>query len=216
MKRIIEEISKSSEWRINELKNLKLIAMEEFVEKEENLAEQYYRMCIPYIYAHWEGYIVETFKLLIEYLNGLSLQKEKVILELQTFAVLDKLRPLAGKQGFEQCQSFVSRFGNDYMRPLRINYENFSTNSNLNYKQLTTIFSWFGLDIQLESYESNINQLVNQRNRIAHGENGIIISLEIILKYIEDITKIFDELLLEIDKYVSCERYLEKGLSGNK
>ena len=216
MKRIIEEISKSREWRINELKNLKLIAMKEFVKKEENLAEQYYRMCIPYIYAHWEGYIVETFKLLIEYLNGLSLQKEKVILELQTFAVLDKLRPLAGKQGFEQCQRFVSKFGNDYMRPLYINYENFSTNSNLNYKQLTTIFSWFGLDIRLESYKSNINQLVNQRNRVAHGENGIIISLEIILKYIEDITKIFDELLLEIDKYVRYKHYLGKGVSGNK
>lgn len=102
------------------------------------------------------------------------------------------------------------------MRPLYINYENFSTNSNLNYKQLTTIFSWFGLDIRLESYKSNINQLVNQRNRIAHGENGIIISLEIILKYIEDITKIFDELLLEIDNYVRYKHYLGKGLSGNK
>lgn len=210
MKRIIEEISKSCEWRIDELKNLKLIAMEEFVKKEEKLTNQYYRMCIPYIYAHWEGYIVETFKLLIEYLNELSLQKEKVIPELQTFAVLKDLRPLAGKQGFEQCKKFVINFGNNYTRQLRIDYGNFSTNSNLNYEQLTTIFSWFGLDIQLESYKSNINQLVNQRNRIAHGENGIIISLEIILKYIEDITKIFDELLLEIDKYVSCERYLEK------
>jgi len=184
--------------------------MEEFVKKEEKLTNQYYRMCIPYIYAHWEGYIVETFKLLIEYLNELSLQKEKVIPELQTFAVLKDLRPLAGKQGFEQCKKFVINFGNNYTRQLRIDYGNFSTNSNLNYEQLTTIFSWFGLDIQLESYKSNINQLVNQRNRIAHGENGIIISLEIILKYIEDITKIFDELLLEIDKYVSCERYLEK------
>ena len=127
---------------------------------------------------------------------------------MQTFAVLNNLRPLAGKQGFEQCQKFVIKFGNDYMRPLRIDYENFSTNSNLNYKQLTTIFSWFGLDIQLELYKSNINQLVNQRNRIAHGENGIIISLEAILKYIEDITAIFDELLLAINNYVICERYL--------
>lgn len=208
MMRIIEEIYSSREWRIHELENLKLIAMKHFYKEDVNLAIQYYRMCIPYIYAHWEGYIVETFRLLIEYLNGLDLEKQKVIPELQTFAVLKNLRPLAGKQGFEQCQQFVVQFGNDYKRPLLISYDNFSTNSNLNYKQLTTIFLWFGLDVQLDSYKSNINSLVNQRNRIAHGENSINISFEAISKYIEDINAIFDVLLLAIENYVSDERYL--------
>ena len=134
MMRIIEEIEASREWRIHELENLKRIALEQFVQKNEILAKQYYRMCIPYIYAHWEGYIVETFKLLIEYLNHLSLQKHQVIPALRTFAVLKKLRPLAGKQSFEQCQKFVTEFGDNYSRSLRIDYENFSTNSNLNYK----------------------------------------------------------------------------------
>ena len=208
MMRIIEEIYSSREWRIQELENLKLIAMKHFYKEDVNLAIQYYRMCIPYIYAHWEGYIVETFRLLIEYLNGLDLEKQKVIPELQTFAVLKNLRPLAGKQGFEQCQQFVVQFGNDYKRPWLISYDNFSTNSNLNYKQLTTIFLWFGLDVQLDSYKSNINSLVNQRNRIAHGENSINISFEAISKYIEDINAIFDVLLLAIENYVSDERYL--------
>ena len=206
--RIIEEIEASREWRIHELENLKRMALEQFVQKDEILAKQFYRMCIPYIYAHWEGYIVETFKLLIEYLNDLSLKKHKVIPELQTFAVLKNLRPLAGKQSFEQCKEFVSEFRNDYKRSLRIDYKNFSTNSNLNYNQLTTIFSWFGLDIGVEQYKSNINQLVNQRNRIAHGENGIIISREAISKYIEDLNAIFDELLLAIRKYVRDKSYL--------
>ena len=208
MMRIIEEIEASREWRIHELENLKRMALEQFVQKDEILAKQFYRMCIAYIYAHWEGYIVETFKLLIEYLNDLSLKKHKVIPELQTFAVLKNLRPLAGKQSFEQCKEFVSEFRNDYKRSLRIDYKNFSTNSNLNYNQLTTIFSWFGLDIGVEQYKSNINQLVNQRNRIAHGENGIIISREAISKYIEDLNAIFDELLLAIRKYVRDKSYL--------
>ena len=208
MMRIIEEIEASREWRIHELENLKRIALEQFVQKNEILAKQYYRMCIPYIYAPWEGYIVETFKLLIEYLNHLSLQKHQVIPALRTFAVLKKLRPLAGKQSFEQCQKFVTEFGDNYSRSLRIDYENFSTNSNLNYKQLTTIFSWFGLDIELDRYKSNINQLVNQRNRIAHGENGVIISCEAISKYIVDLNEIFDVLLLAIKNYVSNECYL--------
>lgn len=107
MMRIIEEIYASREWRIHELENLKLIALEQFVQKDEILAKQYYRMCIPYIYAHWEGYIVETFKLLIEYLNSLSLQKHQVKPELQTFAVLKNLRPLAGKQSFNNVKSLL-------------------------------------------------------------------------------------------------------------
>ena len=37
------------------------------------------------------------------------------------------------------------------------------------------IMEKFGMENCLTKYQGEINQLVNQRNRIAHGENGITV-----------------------------------------
>lgn len=53
MHQLTEEIIASKEWRIRELEALKkigIIALNEYPLRQK---EQYYRMCIPYIYAHW-------------------------------------------------------------------------------------------------------------------------------------------------------------------
>ena len=87
MHQLTEEIMASKEWRIRELEALKkigIIALNEYPLREQ---QQYYRMCIPYIYAHWEGFVVESFKLLITYLNNEQLDKKNVINELYTFSL---------------------------------------------------------------------------------------------------------------------------------
>ena len=66
---LTNEIIASREWRMRELEDLKkvgILALNTYPQKVKN---QYYRMCIPYIYAHWEGFIVESFKQLISFLN---------------------------------------------------------------------------------------------------------------------------------------------------
>ena len=107
MHQLTEEIIASKEWRVRELESLKkigVIALNEYPEREQ---QQYYRMCIPYIYAHWEGFVVESFKLLITYLNNEQLDKKIVINELYTFSLQKVLKPLSGKQSFEQSSQFV-------------------------------------------------------------------------------------------------------------
>lgn len=172
MHQLTEEIIASKEWRIRELEALKkigIIALNEYPLRQK---EQYYRMCIPYIYAHWEGFVVESFKSLITYfLNNEHLEKKIVINELYTFSLQNVLRPLAGKQGFEQSCQFVEKFVTSFDRELYIESSLLTANSNLNYKQMAIILNKFGMNNCLEKYKSDINQLVNQRNSIAHGEN---------------------------------------------
>lgn len=75
---LTNEIIASREWRMRELEDLKkvgILALNTYPKKVKN---QYYRMCIPYIYAHWEGFIVESFKQLISFLNDLHLDKKLV------------------------------------------------------------------------------------------------------------------------------------------
>ena len=115
--------------------------------------------------------MVESFKSLITYLNNEQLDKRNVINELYTFSLQKVLKPLAGKQSFEQSYQFVEKFVKEFDKELDIEQSLLTANSNLNDKQMTIIFSKFGMNNCVEKYKSDINQLVNQRNSIAHGEN---------------------------------------------
>ena len=55
----------------------------------------------------------------------------------------------------------------------------------------------------LEKYKSDINQLFNQGNSIAHGENGIIVEKDHVTRKIFMLQEIFDLLILEFNRYLS-------------
>ena len=61
----------------------------------------------------------------------------------------------------------------------------------------------------LADYRGEINQLVNQRNRIAHGENGIIVEYASISDIISMLQEIFDLLILKFEEYLSERMYLK-------
>lgn len=206
---LTEEIIASKEWRVRELETLKkigIIALNTYFLREK---QQYYRMCIPYIYAHWEGFVVESFKSLIAYLNNEHLDKKTVVNELYTFSLQNVLKPLAGKQSFEQSYQFVEKFVESFDKELYIDPSLLTANSNLNYKQLTIILNKFGMDNNLQDYKPEINQLVNQRNSIAHGENGIIIEKDHVSNKIAVLQEMFDLIILEFENYLSLKLYLK-------
>ena len=196
---LTEEIIASKEWRVRELETLKkigIIALNTYFLREK---QQYYRMCIPYIYAHWEGFVVESFKSLIAYLNNEHLDKKMVVIELYTFSLQNVLKPLAGKQSFEQSYQFVEKFVESFDKELYIDPSLLTANSNLNYKQMTIILNKFGMENNLQDYKPEINQLVNQRNSIAHGENGIIIEKDHVSNKIAVLQEMFDLIILEFE-----------------
>lgn len=206
---LTNEIIASREWRMRELEDLKkvgILALNTYPKKVKN---QYYRMCIPYIYAHWEGFIVESFKQLISFLNDLHLDKKLVRNELYAFSLQDILKPLAGKQSFEQTCQFAQKFTENYDRALYIDPALLTAKSNLNYKQLVVILGKFGMENCLTKYQGEINQLVNQRNRIAHGENGITVEYVNISDKISMLQEIFDLMILKFEEYLSERMYLK-------
>ncbi|MCI9128373.1 MAG: hypothetical protein HFG28_14635 [Eubacterium sp.] len=206
---LTNEIIASREWRMRELEDLKkvgILALNTYPQKVKN---QYYRMCIPYIYAHWEGFIVESFKQLISFLNDLHLDKKLVRNELYAFSLQDILKPLAGKQSFEQTCQFAQKFTENYDRALYIDPALLTAKSNLNYKQLVVILEKFGMENCLTKYQGEINQLVNQRNRIAHGENGITVEYVNISDKISMLQEIFDLMILKFEEYLSERMYLK-------
>ncbi len=206
---LTNEIIASREWRIRELEDLKKVGILALNTYPQKVKDQYYRMCIPYIYAHWEGFIVESFKQLISFLNDLHLDKKLVRNELYAFSLQGILKPLAGKQSFEQTCQFAQKFIENYDRALYIDPALLTAKSNLNYKQLVVILGKFGMENCLTKYQGEINQLVNQRNRIAHGENGITVEYANISDKISMLQEIFDLMILKFEEYLSERMYLE-------
>ncbi|GFI47127.1 hypothetical protein IMSAGC019_02450 [Lachnospiraceae bacterium] len=206
---LTNEIIASREWRMRELEDLKKVGILALNTYPQKVKDQYYRMCIPYIYAHWEGFIVESFKQLISFLNDLHLDKKLVRNELYAFSLQDILKPLAGKQSFEQTCQFAQKFTENYDRALYIDPALLTAKSNLNYKQLVVILGKFGMENCLTKYQGEINQLVNQRNRIAHGENGITVEYANISDKISMLQEIFDLMILKFEEYLSERMYLK-------
>lgn len=206
---LTNEIIASREWRMRELEDLKKVGILALNTYPQKVKDQYYRMCIPYIYAHWEGFIVESFKQLISFLNDLHLDKKLVRNELYAFSLQDILKPLAGKQSFEQTCQFAQKFTENYDRALYIDPALLTAKSNLNYKQLVVILGKFGMENCLTKYQGEINQLVNQRNRIAHGENGITVEYVNISDKISMLQEIFDLMILKFEEYLSERMYLK-------
>ena len=210
MHQLTNEIIASREWRARELENLKKMGLISLSTVSQKTKEQYYRMCIPYIYAHWEGFVVESFKQIISYINNMYLEKSDVCNKLYAFSLKNELKPLSGKQGFTQICEFVNSFTENYSKKLYIDSTLVSAKSNLNYKQLVIMLDELGMEPQrVEKYKREINQLVNQRNKIAHGENGIIITYDNVAFYIQVLQEIYDELILIMDEYLSDQKYLK-------
>ena len=209
MDRLIAEIEASAEWRVRELELMKKICVVTLSNEPQHTKDQFYRMCIPYVYAHWEGFVIEVFNFLSDYINTLKLDKSNTIVELYAFSIQNELRPLSGKQGFEQSCKFTEKFVNQHNRPLYIDPKLVTAKSNLNYSQVDDIFKKFGIECPVSEQSADINQLVNLRNQIAHGESGITVDYDNISQKINTLQIMFDKITLSIYKYLSDQGYLK-------
>lgn len=165
------------------------------------------RMCIPMIYAHWEGFVVDSLKLLLAHLNKLNLYPSQTPIHLLVLSLGDSYKTLSGKQSFTQRISFTEKFGQ--LLQLKIKFQTkVDTKSNLKSNILNEICTMFGLDYEkFIPLAPDIDRLVSVRNSIAHGENSYVLDKSNIEKYITAVRDAIDILLNEINTFLETERY---------
>lgn len=210
MDSLLQSIDDSASWRKHELENLMKIGIVQLNGKEKS-QDIFYKMCIPYVYSHWEGFVVESFKSLIQFLNNKNLDPRATISTLVTFSQLHEFKKLRDSQSFDKCENFLKSLNNIYSNSLKIDPQNFTTKSNLNAMQFQEILNWFNIKIDIDQNEKiEINKLVNLRNKIAHGENSFPIDRDIIEQFIWMLFRLFDKIIIAFDDYISNERYLRQ------
>jgi hypothetical protein len=197
----VEEIYESNKWRDGEFAKFKI--------NSSNVDEALWcRMCIPMIYAHWEGFVVSSLKVVLEYLSRLELSPKDVKTNIVVIGLGNSYKSLSGKQSFKQRIEFTDRFSGIYQEQLKFT-QKIDTKSNLKSNVLSEICEMFSIDFSdFQSQVGDIDRLVHVRNSIAHGENSIVPRMENVEKYIEAVTKSMDVLIEEIRKFVEDEKYL--------
>jgi len=116
---------------------------------------------------------------------------------------------LAGKQSFEQRCEFSSRFIANLAQELKFDKKNISSKSNLNREVFLELCQIFGFEnTNFDNYLTDLQQLVNIRNSIAHGENSSLLNLDNLEKYSELVKNLIFLLTEEIKNYLEEKKYL--------
>lgn len=206
--RLMHELEEEREWRTKELRNIKLLYKEiDFELRKEEYSASYLKMIIPMVYAHWEGYVVQSYKIIFEFINRLELSADKVNFKILTYANNQSYNYLKGKHNFNHKCEFTKKFLKILDNNIKIQGK-IETNSNLKFDVLEKLLDLFDIDInKFIKFKTKLNELVNIRNAIAHGENGYIITFEDAERYISFITELIDELLIEEVKFIEDKRF---------
>jgi hypothetical protein len=84
-----------------------------------------------------------------------------------------------------------------------------SANSNLNFEQFERILKSFNMQVTVtfNNNRRNIEKLVTFRNKIAHGENSIIVKQEDVDVLVHCVNEMIDESIIVIKNYVLIKEY---------
>lgn len=198
----VREIENENNWRDKDFAYM----------KKEGIRTKYPRlwnqMCVLMIYAHWEGFVSTSLKIVLSHLNKMQLSHSQICTRMTVLSLADSYSSLKGKQSFEQRVQFTDKFYEILSKGVRFQTK-VNTKSNLNYKVLQELCSIFGFNFaNFSPYKADINRLVRIRNSIAHGENGISIDQKSILTKIEIVKNCFSILEQEIEIFFAQKKYL--------
>ncbi|MEM8383685.1 MAE_28990/MAE_18760 family HEPN-like nuclease [Morganella morganii] len=201
MHSLISEINETNSWRDGEFAKFK-------INPHGVESKLWGRMCIPMIYANWEGFVVSSLKMLLQYLNKLNLNPLQIPTRLVVVGLGDTYRSLSGKQSFEQRCTFTDKFNELLKNSVKFKTK-IDTKSNLHSEVLKELCQMFDFDYaRFSSITRTLDQLVYVRNCIAHGENSILPTIDNINDYIDAVQRGIDILIDEIGIFLREESYL--------
>ena len=207
---LIDELILDRNWRFSELEYVRKVPIMYTNTLFLKHIDKHWRMCVPLIYAHWEGFVIASYKQVVGFL---SMQKYRYS-QLQPHIILlankHRFNYLQGQPSKEQKKRFLEEYTQEERNGLEISTKVVSAKSNLNFKQFSSIMDDFGIsitDIHLRN-RTIIDKLVNLRNKIAHGENSVIVHESDVDKMIFCIMEMIDVTICDINNYLATEAFL--------
>lgn len=213
---LIEELCIDEDWHMKELSIYKSIPHRYGTVKFGTINDSYWKMCVPMIYAHWEGFCVQSLKKVCDYISAQHIQYSSVIDDIAVLAMSKHIHSLSG-QKIEKDKAiiFYRNFLEKHSGSVEIDTAvAVSAHSKLNYKRLKNMMGQIGIEIDsnevIKSKKNTIEKLVTYRNKICHGENSIKVTEDDIVSFIRGINALFDALLVIFESYLQGNEFLIK------
>ncbi len=172
------------------------------------------RFSIPILYAHWEGFVKKATEVYLEYVAKKYLKHNELKPQFVALSLSKKLGSLEIKN-IEEKSKTVDFLINELDKNSNILTSNvIQTKSNLKYNVFKEILFIIGIDeSKFSHYSSLINDLVESRNNIAHGDY-LRVDYSTYKSMFEEIQKVMLELKTEIENSAFSEEFKIKKASA--
>lgn len=172
------------------------------------------RFSVPILYAHWEGFVKKSTEIYLEYVAKKYLKHNELKPQFVALSLSKKLGNLEIKNLEEKAKT-IEFLINEFDKNSNILTKNIiQTKSNLKYHIFQEILFVIGIDeSKFSPYRSLINDLVDVRNNIAHGDflRVDFNTYQIMFKEIQDVMSL---LKTEIENSALSEEYRLKKESA--
>jgi hypothetical protein len=207
IEKVFEEIQEDITWRNLELSKIKNIALN----LNDTELKIFLKSILPLLYAHWEGFIVVSLKIVFKFLNTLHLSSNDYCDVYLTTAYEQTLKSLDNSTGFDKRKKHLINLYKTFKEQVMLDSK-VDTKSNLNFGILEEICKKINLDInKFTTYKEELNELVNIRNSISHGENSYNFeSYDDIQKYLNLLKNLMLDFESEIQDLLKNKKYLKE------
>lgn len=201
---LVDGIEKELSWRKKELKVFKDSVPTEFSPKQTALL----RCAIPIIYAHWEGFVKHSCELYLEYVSNRNVVLKKLKPQFIAIALRNSIQAQEINKISERTKA-VEYILNNLELSATIPTKNIiKTKSNLRFEVFRDIC--YLLCISIEEFEKKkamIDELVDSRNTIAHG-NYLKINYSMFCEFYNDTIILLDTLRTEIENVTALDNHI--------
>lgn len=204
MSLFIDEIVADIDWRIAELATLKTLPIKYSFHPDHK--ELHIKYSIPAIYAIWEGFVKSSFQIYSSHLNTLSLKRSEIAYPLLTHHVDSVCNISQPRKSFRSKQDFVNKILETVDEKVVL-LPILPTESNINLKVLNKILERFCIQEINPKYQKDLDKLLMFRNKIAHGENAIRVTLVELTEFVKLIEDIMLDVALAIEESEASKTY---------
>ena len=154
-------------WRRKELKIIK----DQIPLKSNPIQNASLRFSVPILYAHWEGFVKKSCELYLEFVAKKYLKHSELKPQFVALSLSKKLGNLEIKNIEEKTKAVEFLIGQINKNSNMLTKNVIQTKSNLRYHVFEEILFIIGIDeSKFSNKKSLINDLVDARNNIAHGD----------------------------------------------
>lgn len=165
------------------------------------------RAVVPLLYAHWEGFVKSSLSYYLTYVSNQGLKHNELKTQFIALSFQSELSDIKTNSIHTKTRIIDFIFSN-LNKQAKIPTKNIvNTKSNLNYEVFEDILYTLSFkDPHFESKRDLVNDLVSERNYIAHGEHKLI-DIETFNEFFNDTISLMSYLKTKIENSALLKEY---------